>query len=93
MFTDRNGRPCQASDDSFVAAMFMLMPKNPEETVIFTNRDEGSQELFDRLLARSSTKQSVNVSENRRQTRRDDPMDVDAHSKGKSKGIRQERLC
>ena len=27
MFTDRNGRPCQASDDSLVAAMFRLMPR------------------------------------------------------------------
>ena len=35
MFTDRNGRPCQASDDSLVAAMFRLMPKNLEETVMF----------------------------------------------------------
>ena len=32
MFTDRNGRPCQASDDSLVAAMLRLMPKNLEET-------------------------------------------------------------
>ena len=40
MFTDRNGRPCQASDDSLVAAMFRLMPKNLEETVMFTNEDE-----------------------------------------------------
>ena len=26
--TDRNGRPCQASDDSLMAAMFRLMPKS-----------------------------------------------------------------
>ena len=57
MFTDRNGRPCQASDDSLVAAIFRLMPKSPEETVMFANEDEGFQELFDRLLAYSSTKQ------------------------------------
>ena len=59
MFTDRNGRPCQASDDSLVAAVFRLMPKILEETVMFTNEDEGFQELFDRLLAYSSTEQSV----------------------------------
>ena len=59
MFTDRNGRPCQASDDSLVAAMFRLMPTSLEETVMFTNEDEGFQELFDRLLAYSSTEQSV----------------------------------
>ena len=58
-FTDRNGRPCQASDDSLVAAMFRLMPKNLEETVMFANEDEGFQELFDRLLACSSTKQEM----------------------------------
>ena len=79
-------RPCQASDDSLVAAMFRLMPKNLEETLKFTNEDEGFQELFDRLLAYSRTKQSVKMSQNKRQTRRDDPMDVDALSKGKSKG-------
>ena len=86
MFTDKNGRPCQASDDSLVAAMFRLMPKSLEETVMFTNEDERFQELFDRLLAYSSTKQSVKMSESRRQTRRDDPMDVDSLSKGKRKG-------
>ena len=59
MFTDRNGRPCQASDDSLVAAMFRLMPTSLEETVMFTNEDEGFQELFERLLACSSTEQSV----------------------------------
>ena len=69
MFTDRNGRPCQASDDSLVAAMFRLMPKNLEETVMFTNEDGSFQELFDRLLAYSSTKQSVKMSESTRQTR------------------------
>ena len=31
MFTDRNGRPCQASDDSLVA-MFRLMPNSLKET-------------------------------------------------------------
>ena len=86
VFTDRNGRPCQASDDSLVAAMFRLMPKNLEETVMFTIEDEGFQEVFERLLAYSSTKQSVKMSESRRQTRRDDPMDVGAQSKRKSKG-------
>ena len=52
-----------------VAAMFRLMPKNLEETVMFTNEDEGFQELFDRLLAHSSTKQSVKMSESRRQNK------------------------
>ena len=42
--------------------------------------------MFDRLLAYSSTKQSVKMSESKKQTRRDDPMDVDALSTGKSKG-------
>ena len=38
MFTDRNGRPCQASHDSLVAAMFRLMPKSVEETVMLRQR-------------------------------------------------------
>ena len=85
MFTERNGRPCQASDDSLVAAMFRLMPKSLEETVMFANQDEGFQELFDRLLAHSSTKQSIRMSGSKRPTRKDDPMDVDALSKGSGK--------
>ena len=70
------------------------MPKNLEETVMFTNEDEGFQELFDRLLAFSSTKHSVKMSMSKRQTRRDDPMDVDELSKGKSKGKKaKKRTC
>ena len=87
-YTDRNGRPCQASDDSLMAAMFRLMPKSLEETVMFANEDEGFQELFDRLLAYSSTKQSVRMKEIKRQNRRDDPMEVDALSKGTRKGMK-----
>ena len=49
MSTDRNGRPCQASDDSLVAAMFRLMPR-AWRRLTFTNEDEGFQELYDRLL-------------------------------------------
>ena len=85
-FTDRNGRPCQASADSLVTAMFRLVPKSLEETFIFANEDEGIQELYDRLLACSSTKQSIQMSETKKTTKKDDPMDVDALSKGKSKG-------
>ena len=65
MFTDRNGRPCQASDATLVAAMFRLMPKSLEENVMFANEDEGFQELYDRLLAYSSTKQSITMNENK----------------------------
>ena len=84
MFTCRNGQPCQASDDSLVAAMFRLMPNNLEESGMF-DEDEEFQEVFDRLLA-YSTEQSVKTSESKRQTRRDDPMDVDALTNGTSKG-------
>ena len=62
------------------------MPKSLEETVMFTNEDEGFQELSDRLLAYSSTKQSIQMSESKRPTRKDDQMDVDALSKGSGKG-------
>ena len=91
MFTDRNGRPCQASADSLVAAMFRFMPKNLEETVMFANEDESFQELFDRLLAYSSTKQSIQMSENKKTTRQDDPMDVDALRKAQEKENRKEK--
>ena len=52
---------------------------------MFANEDEGFQELYDRLLANSSTKQSIQMSENKT-ARKDDPMDVDALSKGTSEG-------
>ena len=51
--------------------MFRLMPKSLEETVMFTSEDEGFQEL----LAYSSTKQSVKMSESKKTTKKDDPMD------------------
>ena len=86
MFTDRNGRPCQASDDSLVAAMLRLMPKNLEETVVFANEDEFFQELYDSLLACSSTKQSITMSESKKTTRKDDAMDVASLNNGKCKG-------
>ena len=53
---------------------------------MFAIKDEGLQELYDRLLAYSSTKQSITMSESKETTKKDDPMDVDALSKGKSKG-------
>ena len=37
-------------------------------------------------MAYSSTKQSITMSESKKTTRKDDPMDVDRLSKGKSKG-------
>ena len=52
---------------------------------MFTNEDEGFQELYDRLLAYSSTKQSTQMSESKKTTKKDDPMDVDA-GKRKSNG-------
>ena len=91
MFTDRNGRPCQASDDSLEAAMFWLMPKSLEETVMFANEDEGFQGLYDRLLAHSSTKQSIQMSESKKSTKKDDPMDADALNKGAGKENRKEK--
>ena len=53
---------------------------------MFANKDEGFQELFDRLLAYSSTKQSIQMSESKRPTRKYDPMDVDALGKDSGKG-------
>ena len=53
---------------------------------MFANEDGGFQELYDRLLAYSSTKQSITMSESKETTKKDDPLDVDASSKGKSKG-------
>ena len=52
---------------------------------MFANEDEGFQELYDRLLAYSSTKQSIQMSESKKTTNKDDPMDVDAPSKDSGK--------
>ena len=86
MFTDRNGRLCETSDDTLVAAVFRLVLNSLEESVIFANEDEGFQELYDRLHAYSSTQQSIRMSQSKETSEKDDPMDVDALSKGKSKG-------
>ena len=50
---------------------------------MFANEDEGFQELCDRLLAYSSTKQSITVSESKKTTRKDDPMEQRKVGKGK----------
>ena len=42
-YTDRNGPPCQASDDNLVAAMFRLMPNSQEETVCSPMRTKASR--------------------------------------------------
>ena len=62
------------------------MPKSQEETVMLANENKGLQELHDRPLAYSSTKQSIQMSESKKTTRNDDPMNVDALSKGSGKG-------
>ena len=53
---------------------------------MFAKEDEGFQEMCDRLLAKGSTKQSIQMSENKKATKQDNPVDVDALSNGKSKG-------
>ena len=53
---------------------------------MFANEDEGFEELYDRLLAYSSTEQSIQLCEKKRSTKKDDPMDVDALDKGAGKG-------
>ena len=53
---------------------------------MFANEDEGVQELYDRLLAYRSTKQSIQMSESKKSTKKDDPMDVDALNKGAGQG-------
>ena len=52
---------------------------------MFANEDEGFQELCDRLLAHSSTKQSIQMSESKKSSQKDDPMDVDALDKRRRK--------
>ena len=85
MFTDRNGRPCQASDDTLVAAMFRMMPKSLEEKCYVRPRERGLPGVVRQTAGYSGTKKSITMSENKT-ARKDDPMDVDALSKGKSKG-------
>ena len=62
------------------------MPRSLEETVMFANEDEGFEELCGGLLAYISTKQSIQMNENKKSTKKDDPMDVDALDKGAGKG-------
>lgn len=62
-FTDRAGNPCRVSEDSLMAAMYKLMPKSLEETVMFKSEDYDSFEtLFDKLVSYASTKHSLKLS-------------------------------
>merc|ERR1712032_1616779 len=47
-FTDRRGEPCIVSEDVLIAAMYQLMPKTLEETVMFKADDlETFEELYE----------------------------------------------
>ena len=86
-FTGRDGSPCKVGEDSLMAAMYRLMPKSLEETVMFKAEDYDSfEQLFDKLVSYASTKHSLRISDRPVQvgSRRDpNAMDVDALSKGK----------
>ena len=46
------------------------MPKSLGETVMCAKEDEGFQELYDRLLPYSSTKQLIHMSDSKRSTKK-----------------------
>jgi len=59
-FTDEDGRPCRVSSDSLMAAMYKIMPKSLEETVMFKSDEfESFDSLFDRLISYSGKKHSL----------------------------------
>ena len=91
-FTDKEGRPCRVSDDSLIAAMFKLMPKSLEETVMFKSEEyESFEVLFDHLTSFASTKHSLKLESYDRKMANPDDMDIGAlgSSKGKGKGDRK----
>ena len=77
-FTDRNNEPCRVSEDSLMAAMYRLMPKSLEETVMFKQEDYDSFEtLFDKLVSYASTKHSLRLSDQPQGAKKDpNAMDV-----------------
>ena len=87
-FTDKDGSPCRVSDDSLIAAMFKLMPKSLEETVMFKSDEYESFEiLFDRLSSFASTKHSLKLEHYDRKNHNPDDMEIGAiGGKGKGKG-------
>ena len=61
-FTDRHGNPCVISEDSLLAAMFKLMPKALEETLLFTHDESTSfEDLYDKLVSYVSAKHSLKI--------------------------------
>ena len=61
-FTDEGGNPCKVGSDSLMAAMYKIMPKALEETVMFKAEDFGSFDaLYDRLIAYAGTKHSMSL--------------------------------
>ena len=81
-----------------IAAMYKLMPKSLEETMLLKGDDDSFEELFDRLVAFAATKNSLRLAANTSKSNEHDPdaMEVDAlwkggKGKGQNKGNTQDK--
>ena len=96
-YTDRGGEPCRVSEDSLMAAMYKLMPKTLEETVMFKSEDYDSfEQLFDKLVSYASTKHSLKILDRPRGSggaKDPDAMDVSGLNDGKNKENIQCWVC
>jgi hypothetical protein len=83
---DEAGVPCRLSADAGLSAMFALLPKSLEDTVMF-QKDAFTrwETMFERLAAFSSSK--VSAGQARQTGGNSNAMELDALGKGKGKGV------
>lgn len=88
-FCDESGSPCRVSNDSLIAAMYKIMPKSLEESLMLRSDEFDSFDvLFDRLVAYAGTKHSISMKDSAPKQKGPDDMDIDAlgGKKGVGKG-------
>ncbi len=77
---DEAGNPFRLSADAGLSAMYSMLPKSLEDTVMFQKEAFSRwEDMFDRLASFSSSKVSFNMA---KQTASDNKMELDALNKG-----------
>ena len=60
-FSTRDGTPCRILGDCVVPAMYKIVPKSIEETVMFKGYEDTFESLFDKLVSFASVKHSLRM--------------------------------
>ena len=84
-FSNHDGSPCRVQDDTLMAAMYKLIPKGLEKTLLFKSDEAILEFLYDELVPRASVKHSSRSDDkpSRSEVKQDpNAMEVAALSKG-----------